>query len=149
MIQRIQSVYLLLASLAGFGQFGLPYLRVPSGDPSTVLPALTDQVYNPLDNIGLLGLSVLGAAISLVAIFMFKNRPLQRRIAGGAALCSVLLAILLGLSVYKLLSILPANSHVAYQAGIALPAVALLLQWLAGKSIKKDEKLVQSMDRLR
>ncbi len=149
MIQRIQSVYLLLASFAGFGQFGLPYLRTASGDPSTVLPALTDQVYNPLDNIGLLGLSILSALISLVAIFLYNKRTVQRRVTGGAALCTVLLAILLGLSVYKLLSTLPAGSDVDYQAGIALPGVALVLQWLAGRSIKSDENLVKSMDRLR
>ena len=149
MIQRIQSIYLLLASLAGFGQFGLPYLRTDSGDPSTTLPELTDQVYNPFDNIGLLGLSILSGVISLIAIFMYSKRSVQRRVAGGAALCSVLLAILLGLSVYKLLSILPANSHVSYQAGIGLPVVALVLQWLAGRSIKKDDQLVKSMDRLR
>ena len=149
MIQRIQSVYLLLASFAGFGQFGLPYLRTASDNPASTLPALSDQVFNPFDNPGLLGLSILSALLSLVAIFIFKNRAVQGRITGGAVLCSVLLAVLLGISTYQILSGLPTGGSVQYQAGLALPAVSLLLQWLAGKSIKKDEALVRSVDRLR
>ncbi len=149
MIQRIQSVYLLLASLAGFGQFGLPYLRTAPDNPATTLPALSDQVFNPFDNPGLLGLSILSALISFVAIFIFKNRSLQGRMTGGAVLCTVLLAVLLGFSTYQILGSLPAGGSVQYQAGLALPAISLLMQWLAGKSIKKDEALVRSVDRLR
>ena len=149
MIQRIQSVYLLLASLAGFGQFGLPYLRTTSDNPASTLPALNDQVFNPFDNPGLLGLSVLSGLISFVAIFIFKNRALQGRMTGGALLCSVLLAVLLSFSTYQILSSMPPGGSVQYQAGLALPTLSLLLQWLAGKSIKKDEALVRSVDRLR
>ncbi|MBL7781593.1 MAG: DUF4293 domain-containing protein [Saprospiraceae bacterium] len=149
MIQRIQSIYLLLASLAGFGQFAVPYLSTPSGDPATVMPALTDQVFNPFDNFGLLGLSILSGLISFIAIFIFKNRGLQGRITGGALLCSALLAILLGISTFQILKAVPAGGSVHYQAGLVLPAVALVLQWLAGRSIKKDDQLVRSMDRLR
>ncbi len=149
MIQRIQSVYLLLASMAGFGQFALPYLRTTSDNPASALPALSDQVFNPLDNPGLLGLSILSALISFVAIFLYKNRGMQGRITGGAVLCSALLAALLGVSTYQLMGNLPTGGSVQYQAGLALPAVSLLLQWLAGRSIKKDEALVRSVDRLR
>ncbi len=149
MIQRIQSIYLLLASMAGFGQFGLPYLRTASDNPATTLPALSDQVFNPLDNPGLLGLSILSGLISFVAVFLFKNRSLQGRVTGGALLCSALLAALLSISTYQILSGLPTGGSVQYQAGLALPTVSLLLQWLAGKSIKKDEALVRSADRLR
>ena len=149
MIQRIQSIYLLLASLAGCGQFALPYLSTPSGNPATVLPALTDQVFNPLDNFGLMGLSILSGLISFAAIFIFKNRGLQGRMTGGALLCSALLAVLLGISTFQILKSVPAGGSVQYQAGLALPVVSLVLQWLAERSIKKDEKLVRSMDRLR
>ena len=149
MIQRIQSIYLLLASVAGFSQFGIPYLRTTSDNPASTLPALADQVFNPMDNPGLLGLSVLSGLLSFVAIFIFKNRAVQGRITGGAVLCSALLSVLLSFSTYQLLSGLPAGGSVQYQAGLGLPALSLLLQWLAGKSIRKDEALVRSVDRLR
>ena len=52
MIQRIQSIFLLLAAGAFGGQFGLPYLQTPENDPARTVPALTDGGFNPLDNPG-------------------------------------------------------------------------------------------------
>ena len=64
-------------------------------------------------------------------------------------LASGLLLALAGFMAYNTLSSLPPNGSAQYQAGLALPVVALVFQWLAGRSIRKDEKLVRSMDRLR
>lgn len=149
MIQRIQSVFLLLAAAALGGQFGLPYLQTPENDPSRTLPALSDGVFNPLDNPGLLGLTVLGAAVSLAAIFLFKNRPLQARLAGVSALSGVLLLALVAFTTKSTFDQAPAGSSVQFAAGLALPLIALVLNWLATRAIRKDEALVRSMDRLR
>jgi hypothetical protein len=149
MIQRIQSLYLLLASVAGFGQFGLPYLRAEAGSPATAQPVFADLSLTPTDNPGLIGLCILVGIVSLAAVFLFKNRQLQARITTGALLCSVLLAVLLAFTVQQLTAQGQPNSGIQYQAGLALPAVSALFQWLAGKAIRKDEALVRSMDRLR
>ena len=149
MIQRIQSIFLLLASGSLFGQFGLPYLQTPLNDPSRTLPVLADGVFNPFDNIGLLCLTVLAGLASLLAIFLFRNRAMQTRFTIGALLASGLLLALAGFMAYNTLSSLPPNGSAQYQAGLALPVVALVFQWLAGRSIRKDEQLVRSMDRLR
>jgi hypothetical protein len=42
-----------------------------------------------------------------------------------------------------------AGAMLQFGVGLALPLLALLLQWLAGRSIRQDEKLVRSADRLR
>jgi hypothetical protein len=149
MIQRIQTLFLFLASCAGGGQFALPYLSADAGNPATTLPVLADSVFNPLDNPGLIGLCALGTVVSLAAIFLFRNRSLQGRITGGAMLVSVLTAALLGFSLWQLTQSMPEGGLVHYQAGLALPVVGLIFQWLAGRSIRKDEALVRSMDRLR
>lgn len=149
MLQRIQSIFLLLASGATFGQFALPYLVADLNDPSRMVPVLSDGVFNPFDNIGLLGLTILSGLASFAAIWLFKNRGLQSRLTIAALLGSVLLLILAGFTAYRTLNALPPNATVHYQAGLALPVVALVFQWLAGRSIAKDEKLVKSMDRLR
>ena len=149
MIQRIQSIFLLLASGSIFGQFGLPYLQTPANDPARTLPVLADGVFNPLDNIGLLGLTMLAGLASLLAIFLFRNRSLQTRLTVGALLASGLLLALAGFTAYNTLTSLPPGGSAQYQAGLALPVLALLFQWLAGRSIRKDEQLVRSMDRLR
>ncbi len=149
MIQRIQTIFLFLASLAGFGQFAAPYLTTDTGNPAATLPALADNSLNPLDNPGLIGLCALSGIVSLAAIFLFKNRPLQARLAGGAAIASVLLAVLTGFVIYQLFQQMPAGGSTQYGLGLALPVVALLFNWLAIRYIGKDEKLVRSADRLR
>lgn len=153
MIQRIQSVFLFFASALLSCQFAVPYYIAPSHsleEPQTyVLPAaFSDGVLNPLDNYGLLGLTILGSLLSLAAIFMFKNRSLQGRLAGMSEVTSILVIVLAGIVWYQTTKGLP--EHVgSFGFGLALPVVALVLQYLAQKAIKKDEKLVRSMDRLR
>ena len=149
MIQRIQSIFLFLAAGALGGQFVLPYLQTPETDPARSLPALADGALNPLDNPGLLGLTALGALISLAAIFLFKNRPLQARLAIVAAGVGLMLLVLVGFTVMGTLDRAPEGGTVQYAAGLALPVVALLLNWLAARAIRKDEALVRSMNRLR
>jgi peptidoglycan/LPS O-acetylase OafA/YrhL len=143
MIQRIQSVYLFLAALASGSQFALPYAK----GSAPAVPALADGQINPFDNIGLLGLVSLGLAVSVAAIFVFKNRPLQMRIAGGATLVSALLLVLVGLVCKQ--SFDASSGALQVYAGLGLPLVSLILNWLAGRAIRKDEQKVRSMDRLR
>jgi hypothetical protein len=149
MIQRIQTIFLLLASAAGFGQFAAPYLSAEAGNVATSVPALADNVLNPMDNPGLLGLCALSGAVSLAAIFLFKNRPLQARLAGGAALASIMLAALAGFVAFQILQQMPSGGSVQYGIGLGFPAAALIFNWLAARSIRKDENLVRSADRLR
>lgn len=149
MIQRIQTIFLLLASAAGFGQFAAPYLSTEAGNPATTVPALADNVLNPLDNPGLLGLCALSGVVSFAAIFLFKNRPLQGRLAVGAALASILLAVLAGFVIYQIFQQMPSGGSVQYGIGLGLPAAALIFNWLAARFIRRDEHLVRSADRLR
>ncbi len=149
MIQRIQSIFLLLATSALGGQFALPYLQTPAADPARALPALADGVLNPLDNPGLLGLTVLAALISFVAIFLFKNRSLQARLAMVAAAVGLMLLVLAAFTTKTTLDQTPSGGTTQFAFGLALPVLALLLNWLAARAIRKDESLVRSMDRLR
>jgi len=149
MIQRIQSVFLLLAASAGFGQFAAPYVTTDSGNPAASLPALADNVLNPFDNPGLLGLCALSGIVSLTALFLFRNRPLQARLCGAAAIASLLLTILTAFVVFQITQQMPAGGNLHYGAGLALPVLTMLFDWLAARFIRKDENLVRSMDRLR
>ena len=150
MIQRIQTIYLALAAAAALGQFSLPYLAATAtGTLTAAVPAFSDGRLNPLDNVGLMGLTALAALLSVVAVFLFRNRPLQGRLAGGAALASVLLLVLAALTTKQTLDAVPMGEAAHFHAGLGLPVLALLCQWLAMRNIGKDEKLVRSMDRLR
>ncbi len=149
MIQRIQSIYLLLAAAATSLQFALPYATAPANTPATTTAVFADGQFNPMDNFGLLGLAVLGAALSAVAIFLFKNRSLQGRIAGLGTVVSVLAMALLAFAFFNVNKNLPAGSVVSYGLGGALPVLAIGLNWLAQQAIRKDDEKVRSMDRLR
>jgi hypothetical protein len=149
MIQRIQSIYLFLAAALTGSQFGVPYAKTTDVVTTTnAIPALSDGVLNPADNIGLLGLTALSILVTLAAVFLYKNRPLQARITMGGVLVTVLSLLLAGLLVKQTLDA-AGQSAVQLYAGLGLPVLALLFQWLALRGIKKDDNLVRSMDRLR
>lgn len=145
MIQRIQSIFLALASGTFFGQFGLAFATSTQSESGF----FKDLVYNIHDHVGLLVVTLLGAIASLGAIFLYNNRPLQLRIAYlGIVLAVVLPALALLLffsSGYKL----DATTDVNDSLGIYLPIVSVVLLALAARFINKDEKLVRSSDRLR
>lgn len=145
MIQRIQSIFLLIAAASFGGLFMLP-LAV-SDKPTAQF--LADKVYDVTDHIALLILALAGAILALVAIFLFKNRPLQLKL--GYVVISM--AILLPLAAFLLFTnqapMMDSAVHVEDQAGVFLPGGAILFTALANYFIRKDDKLVKSMDRLR
>jgi hypothetical protein len=149
MIQRIQTLWLLAAVAAVAASFALPFLQAPDGDPARTVSALADGTLTPTDNPGLLGLSVLGAITALAAIFLFKNRPLQGRLAMAGAGIGVLLLGLAILAINMARAEMPQQAKGSIGVGIALPALYGLFCWLAARAIRRDEALVRSMDRLR
>lgn len=142
MIQRIQTIFLLLASASFGGLFLLPLAT--SDQPTTMF--LSDRVYDITDHPALLGLTLLGVVLGLIAIFLFKKRPAQVKLGYMV----IVLAILLPLAAFLLfMNESAAAVQVSDEPGMFLPAGAILFGALAVHFIRKDEKLVKSMDRLR
>jgi peptidoglycan/LPS O-acetylase OafA/YrhL len=146
MIQRIQSLFLLLAGAGAFSLFALPFATTQDSVASS--PLLNDAVFNLQDNVILLILFVLGGALSLGAIFLFKNRKLQMRLARIS-----FIANLLGMVVVAFLylndAVNQANVDPKDGIGAYMPIISMILLFLAIRYIKKDDTLVKSMDRLR
>ena len=137
MIQRIQTIYLLLAFVVtGVLPFVFPLWTMADGKDYFFMQ---NQVY-----IVILGLST---TLSLLSIVSYKKR--QNQFVMGR-LNIILNLILLGLFVYRSLN-LSGETLVVSEKGIGmfLPIVAIVLLVLANKAIKKDEDLVKSVDRLR
>jgi uncharacterized membrane protein YkvI len=149
MIQRIQSIFLLAAAAALGGQFGLPYLTAAAGDPARQAPALADGALNPLDNIGLTGLTGLGVVVALGAIFLYNNRTLQARLAQLGGVTGIMLLTLAGVTAKTTFDALPAGANPQWYAGWAMPVLAIVCNFLAARAIRKDQALVDSMNRLR
>jgi len=132
MIQRIQSLMLLLAAGLPALLFRFPFLK--QGD---------DGLYIKEDNVSLI-ITVAAMVISFLAIFLFKNRGLQSRVTRIAAL---LITALMAYFVYQYFTLREADANIA--AGWIYPILSLILLFRAKKAIDKDEKLVKSVDRLR
>jgi hypothetical protein len=145
MIQRIQSIFLLLAAFS-FG--ALFFIPLALSDAVTT-QFLADQQYDITDHPVLLALTSLGTLIALGTIFLFKNRSLQLKLG----YIIIVLAILLPSASFLLFmnesAALGPAAQVMDQAGMYLPALAIVFGLLANYFIKKDDRLVKSMDRLR
>ena len=136
MIQRIQTIYLLLAAAVSLGLiFVFSLWETPGGEPVFAQ-----------DELIAFGLFLASGAMSLVSIFMFKNRKLQFVLG---RLNIILNLFLLGLFVYWSLS-LPGEMNISEKGiGMFLPIISIVFLVLANKAIKRDEDLVKSVDRLR
>jgi hypothetical protein len=138
MIQRIQSIYLLLATLC-FSFFLLfPVFKINNGTE-----VISEKA---VENTFLVILAVLLIVGTLGNVFLYKNRLLQIRIGWGLFGVNLFLLGLLGYH-YYLETRNAQEVHIAF--GAVFPAIALFLILLAIYNINKDEKLVRSLDRLR
>ncbi|KAA1243562.1 DUF4293 domain-containing protein [Aquimarina sp. RZ0] len=136
MIQRIQTVYLLLVGILSAGVMAiLPYGTDKNGE------ALLAQ-----DNFLVLGLYVGSAILALITIFLFKNRQLQFVLGRINILLNF---ILLGVFVYWSLTLSGETVVSEKGIGMMIPVISIVLLVVANKAIKKDENLVKSVDRLR
>ena len=137
MIQRIQTIYLLLAFVAtGVLPFLFPLWTLSDGKE---LYFMANQGYAVL-----FGLST---SLSILSILFYKKRQHQFVIG---RLNIILNLILLGLFVYHSLNLSGETVFVSKKGiGMFLPIFSIVLLVLANKAIKKDEDLVKSVDRLR
>lgn len=144
MIQRIQTIYLLLATIISSGLIVVFNLWTNSSEEEVFVLDLfkADSILQKMVPI----LFLLSAIVSFIAIFLFKNRQLQFVVGRIVILINL---FLLGILIY-VSQTLPGETSVSLK-GIAMfiPVVVILLIFLANKAIKKDENLVKSVDRLR
>jgi glucan phosphoethanolaminetransferase (alkaline phosphatase superfamily) len=145
MIQRIQSIFLLLAAGGAFGVFAAPFATTQEAAQGTVF---ADTVFNVQDHLGLIVLFALAGLLALVGIFLFKNRKLQMRMAIFAFIAN-LAAVALGAYFFIQAEQTMGDRNVQATVGAYLPIATFIFTLLAYRFIKKDEQLVKSMDRLR
>ncbi|MDR1092159.1 MAG: DUF4293 domain-containing protein [Prevotella sp.] len=151
MIQRIQSVYLLLAALLMAATVFCPLLELAGGGKfiyiysSLGIGQLFGVQYPTWGVVFFAGLSALSA---LVNIFLYKKRKLQMK----AGILTLLLILFFYLTFYVYFDTYTAKYELTFsslQFGLVLPVIALIFNVLAILRIKKDENLVKSLDRIR
>ena len=143
MIQRIQSIYLLLVGiLAG----GLTFVfNLWSTAKTSIFSIDLLSAESVLEKVVPV-LFFVSAILAVVTIFLFKNRKLQFVFSRLNILTNL---FLLGVLVYLSLTLSGEASVSEKGIGMFLPIIIIVLLVLANKAIKKDEDLVKSVDRLR
>lgn len=145
-LQRWQSVYLLIAAIAlGLATF-LPVFDIVTLDKSLLPIELSS-----LESAAIPGgyayfiLLALSALLSLITIFKYKNLKLQK------SLCSVnmLLIIAAYITIAVCANFTDGIQIVRWQMASLLPAFALVCTFLAKSRIIHDDKLIHAADRLR
>lgn len=136
MIQRIQSVYLLLVIIISGA---LPFFV-------TLWKDAEGAAVVALDELIVFGMYIGSSALAIIALLAFKNRKLQFVLG---RLNIILNFILLGLFVYWSLRV-PGEMNISEKGiGMLLPIISIVFLVLANKAIMRDENLVKSVDRLR
>lgn len=151
MLQRIQSLYLLFAAL--FSGLGLLISWVTYSSEGMIyeLTGLESTVDGAQSTPLTLTL-IVGVALILASIFMYKYRPKQMKFIRIIWIQQILVLIMFSLAHYQGIQILDeanADFDIQYGMGVVMPLISTVLLWLASKAIKKDEDLVRSADRLR
>ena len=155
MIQRIQSVYLLLTIiLAGLFLTG-NFFQINTGDSSCLVMNI-NGVYEATSGddflltqtvMPVLVISLIIPVLSLISIFLYRNRKLQMK---AILLLLILDILLIGICGYYIHAfIIPENGNMIPVLRMFIPAINMVLAILAYFAVRKDEKMVRSYDRLR
>ncbi|HVV55635.1 MAG TPA: DUF4293 domain-containing protein [Mucilaginibacter sp.] len=155
MLQRIQSVYLLLAGLVMFALFLFPLAHdvYIAGVPSAVSvtgvwqDAGGHQAHTQTFGALMAGTAVMGL-LPFVLIFQYKNRKRQ------ITYCYLYILLVIGFSFWMVQTVKSVTGGFTmdthnFGIGALLSSISIILAILAAKAIQRDEKLVKSADRLR
>ncbi len=147
MIQRIQSVYILLAGVLVATLFKLKLADISVDGELMELMSKgifkgEELVYNGLPLLIFVGIISL---LHLIAVFLYKKRIVQIRIL---IFTIILLLGLFGIIFYFTYAGFD-GAKVAFKIPVAFPIVAIVLDWLAIRAIGKDEALIRSLNRIR
>lgn len=154
MIQRIQSVYLLIAAILVGVLYFFPFASfVAEQDMSMyyisikgLLPNVSaaKPIFRVIPLILIISASLM---VTIAAIMLFKRRMIQIRI------CIVNIVLAIGLQGLMYYYVSVSKHQLGAQSSFSIvfifPIIAAILSYLAIRGIAKDEALVRSMDRLR
>ena len=155
MIQRIQTLYLLIAVGLMVVTLVCPVALLNVDGEQVTLSAfgISDSV-GKLSNMSIfMGIQLaLSTLLPLVTIFLFKNRVLQIRLCGAELVMLLGCLAIIGVSIGRMCRTLVDNfewSMLALRLPVVMPIVAFILVLLAMRATLHDELLVRSLDRIR
>lgn len=135
MIQRKQSLFLILASIISGVSAWIAHLW-----------KFSEEWVKPEDNVAALLLFIISTLLSVFALISFKNRKLQIQVTMMNLFLNFLL---IGYLIYGLTNLPGGFNDSEKGIGLLSPFAVIVLLFIANHYIRKDEKLVKSVDRFR
>jgi hypothetical protein len=157
MLQRKQTVFLLLAAVCGVLTFLFPVDTFQRGDQAFVFrttgffQADGTEVVDASLHVPFGALLAFISAALVVVVFLYRKRSRQLQVLRVVNLLTVGLAVYLFITDNSIRAYLGQGGHVTNHFGLSagLPVLMVIFNFLAERGIRKDEALVRSMDRLR
>ena len=152
MIQRIQSFYLLLVALLMLAMLFVPFADFNNETASYIFKAKGVYTHSDPPTLvyaawSLFALLLLTVILPVITIFKYKKRILQMRLC---LLNGILIVAFYGVFfIYWWLLSRDLSVETTFKATLAMPAVALILDYMAARCILQDELLVRSESRIR
>lgn len=162
MLQRIQTIWLLLVAILSFAALFCPLLSFYQG--VEVVATISNWTFSVADNAQLAGqgsmapmamglLLIVVILITLMSIMLFRFRMRQLRLTIFSTLLLLGYVGVYAFLVFKFSMNLDAagltdHSMTLHVASI-FPIISIILNFLAIHGIRKDERLVRSLDRIR
>lgn len=152
MIQRIQTIYLLLAAIFAAVPFFTPIARFyESAEKWITLSGMGYEAIG-MDSpervpYGIIVFGVLSVLLPLIAIFGYKNRKSQIKKVNLTLF--VQFAWYVAYAAYSYSFFTRTETEFAFQVCAALPLLAIISAMMARKAIRRDEALVRAADRIR
>ena len=155
MLQRIQTIWLFLATATIFCLFLFPFIHFTDVDGTAkaikatgVYQNMNGQVVQTISFIALTIATVIVGLLPFAVIFYYRNRKKQ------IIFCYVTILLVLA---YSFWLVQTAKSQIGnltlefenYGLGVIMPSIAILFIILALRGIRHDEKLIRSTNRLR
>ena len=152
MIQRIQTIYLLLVAALGVTLCFVPVVQLVTPEEAAELHIwnLVAAQFSTAPIKGLFGLLVATAlipALALIDIFLFKKRLLQARLNIFTVMMCLGYYGVLAIYIWQAKLALGVDWHILPWA--CIPLVCMVLTLMATRRILKDEALVRAADRIR
>lgn len=155
MLQRIQSVHLLFASLALFALFLFPLahnIYINGKAVSIMVTGIFEDINGHQSHtqffVALTVATAVIALVPLIIIFRYKNRKQQILLGYATILLVIGFSFWMSQSVKNIMGSIQLDTH-NWGIGLFLTSISIVFLLLAIKAIKNDEKLIKSADRLR
>ena len=155
MIQRIQTIFLaialLLLAMPMMLIMALFTVAVPEGSYQLYPASVVFNGEEVIQTIAVLASVTISVLLLVYAIMQYKNRTFQMNLIKVSILTQLVFLVMVFFYLDKVKAMVAEaiDATINYSPLLSAPVVAIFFCMLAIRSIKKDEALVRSADRLR